>query len=104
MQADKKKWFSYNHINDFHKKWDWILRFCPVPALLICYIFFTYQPLILPVVIGIFIVIQAGFQAYVEWKYTDNPSNYKATLIEMVMIIIGIGSLVIWLQAFLVPA
>lgn len=27
LGADKKKWFSYNHINEFHKKSDWTIRF-----------------------------------------------------------------------------
>lgn len=68
--ADKKKWFSYNHINEFHKKGDWALRIIFVISIIAGIIIFTANPFIIFFISGLFKVSQLGFQAYVEWKFT----------------------------------
>ncbi|SFP67290.1 DUF4181 domain-containing protein [Salibacterium halotolerans] len=81
MKADKQKRFSDNHINEFHKTRDWALR---ITALAAGFILFPLHSLVLGVIIAVYTILSTGLQAYVEWKYTGNPSNYKASLLQLI--------------------
>ncbi|WP_163528841.1 DUF4181 domain-containing protein [Halobacillus ihumii] len=98
MGADKKKWFSYNHLNEFHKKWDWTLRNGFVMSLIGCFIIFPGQNLLLFLISMLLIISQFGLQAYVEWRFMKNRVNYKVSLVEIClssMVVIGV---LLWLE------
>ncbi|GGB46014.1 hypothetical protein GCM10011409_24460 [Lentibacillus populi] len=98
MGADKRKWFSYNYINEFHKKGDWTLRVIFIFSVIACGVIFIARPLILILISAFFTVIQLGFQTYVEWRFSENRSNYKLTLIEISLITVTVVGVVLWLE------
>src|SRR5690625_1393712 len=98
MGADKKIWFSYNHINDFHKKGDWALRISFMISLIAGVISFRVNLFIVLFISGLFSVSQLGFQAYVEWKFTENRNNYKVTIAEIGLTFIAFSGVLLWLE------
>src|SRR5690625_7181696 len=98
MGADKKKWFSYNHINEFHKKGDWALRISFTISLIAGVIIFRTNPFIVLFISGLFSVSQRGFQAYVEWEFTENRRNYKVTIVEIGLTFIAFIVILLWLK------
>jgi len=98
MGADKKKWFSYNHINEFHKKGDWSLRISFTISLIAGMIIFSANPFIVLFISGLFSVSQLGFQAYVEWKFIENRKNYKVTIVEIGLTFIAFFGVFLWLE------
>ena len=98
MGADKKKWFSYNHINEFHKKGDWTLRISFMISLIAGVIIFRANPFIVLFISGLFSVSQLGFQAYVEWEFTENRKNYKVTIVEVGLTFIVFIGVLLWLE------
>ncbi|MDY0405220.1 DUF4181 domain-containing protein [Virgibacillus sp. 179-BFC.A HS] len=97
MGADKMNWFSHNYINAFHKKGDWILHIVYVISVICCAAIITIRPFIIFLVLGLFAITQLCFRAYVEWKYSDNRVNYKASLIEVGLTLFTITGLLLWL-------
>lgn len=100
MGASKKKWFSYNHINKFHKKVDWTLRIVFVISLIICTILFNSQPFITFIIFGFFILTQIGAQAYIEWRYSDNRKDFQVSLIQLTLTFVTLLGFVFWLEYF----
>ncbi|WP_106497314.1 DUF4181 domain-containing protein [Lentibacillus sp. Marseille-P4043] len=98
MGADKKMWFSYNYINEFHKKGDWTLRIIFMIFFIVSAIIFTAKPIILLLISTLFTVIQLGFQTYVEWKFSRNRKNYKLSLIEISLISVAMTGVLLWLE------
>ncbi|MGP4062408.1 DUF4181 domain-containing protein [Halobacillus sp. H74] len=95
--ADKKKWLSYNHVNEFHEKYDWILRGSLVVGFIIGAIFFLGKPLFLLVISFVFSMIHLGFQSYAEWRFSENRKNYIVSLIEIVLLFIVLIGVLLWL-------
>ncbi|UOQ92360.1 DUF4181 domain-containing protein [Halobacillus shinanisalinarum] len=98
MGADKKNWFSYNHINEFHKNWDWTLRIFFVMSLIGCVIIFPGQNRVLFLISMVLIISQLGLQSYVEWKITKNRVNYKVSLIEVGLTFMVAIGVMLWLE------
>ncbi|ASN05414.1 DUF4181 domain-containing protein [Virgibacillus necropolis] len=96
--ADKKKWFSYNHINEFHKKADRTLRTIFVISVIASLIIFVDKPLIVLLLSIFFSVSQLGFQAYVEWRFMENRNNFKVSLVEIVLIFVTLIGILLWLE------
>lgn len=97
MGADKKKWFSYDHINKFHQKGDWVLRMIFVISL-IASVILAVKPLIVFLISIFFSISQFGFQAYVEWKFTENRKNYKVSLVEVGLTFVALIGVLLWLE------
>lgn len=100
MGADKKKWFSYNHINKFHKKVDWTLRIVFVISFITSAILFNSQPFITYIIFGFFILTQVGIQAYMEWKFSDNRKDFQVSLIQLILTFVTLLGFVFWLENF----
>ncbi|RSL33952.1 DUF4181 domain-containing protein [Salibacterium salarium] len=100
MGADKKKRFSYNHINDFHKKGDWMIRITYFITFLMVVVIYTNNPLPTLITLAFSAISQCGFQAYVEWKFTENRSNYKVSLIELNLILAALVGVILWLELY----
>lgn len=97
MGADKKKWFSYDHINKFHQKGDWVLRMIFVISL-IASVILAVKPLIVFLISIFFSISQFGFQTYVEWKFTENRKNYKVSLVEVGLTFVALIGVLLWLE------
>ena len=90
LGVDRKKWFSYNHINERHKKLDWTVRITFLITLFFSYIYIfsnieliTYWYFNPGSIIFIFLIISELLRAFMEWKYAENKKAFIATIIEL---------------------
>ncbi|MBA2174769.1 DUF4181 domain-containing protein [Halobacillus locisalis] len=87
MNADKKKWFSYNHLNDSHEKWDWTIRIGSLVLYLLVYLLTGFSLFIVVLAPILIVVSTEGVRAYMEKKYASNPNNYKIPLVRIGLIL-----------------
>ncbi|MCM3708007.1 MULTISPECIES: DUF4181 domain-containing protein [Cytobacillus] len=95
LKVEKKKFFSYNHINDKHKKVDWTIRIGFVVTILSGGIFnmtrdpmewlWFFEPWFL---LFVFIGVSESARAFMEWKYAENRRSYIVTLINLAFVLI----------------
>jgi Domain of unknown function (DUF4181) len=95
LKVEKKKFFSYNHVNQKHKKIDWIIR---ITFLLFLIISTTINIMRMQkglekiwfletyVILFIFIIVTETARALMERKYAENRKDYKFTIIQLVYI------------------
>ncbi|MGN7410869.1 DUF4181 domain-containing protein [Sporosarcina sp. SAFN-010] len=100
MRADKKKWFSYNHINKFHKKIDWTLRIVYMISLIVSAIFFYTKPLLISIILAVFVLSQISVQAFIEWKFSENRRNFKVSLIQLGLTLITLVGVFFWIKYY----
>ncbi|MGG1220910.1 DUF4181 domain-containing protein [Priestia endophytica] len=95
LKVERKKLFSYNHVNEKHKKMDWTIRIITIASILLGFIinmsrdstdwFWFLQSW---AVLFIFIVVSETVRAVMERKYAKNPNAYKLTISELLFILI----------------
>ena len=95
LRVERKKWFSYNHINDVHKKVDWLFR---IAFAIILIVSASYRISLEPsepawyldtwFLLIISIILSESVRAYMEWKYEENRNAYVLTISETVFILI----------------
>ncbi|MBT2571055.1 DUF4181 domain-containing protein [Planococcus sp. ISL-110] len=86
LGVQRRKFFSTEHVNDLHKKWDRILNVgAGIVVFIMSFALIEYGPvismyiLIITAVIGTLqILIRAGF----EKNHAENPNDYMYTLLE----------------------
>lgn len=100
MGARKKKWFSDNQVNKFHKKVDWTLRIVFVISIMICAIFFNTHPFLTYIMAGFFVLTQIGVQVYMDWRFADNRKDFQVSLIELTLTFVTLLGLAFWLEYF----
>ncbi|MFP3919841.1 DUF4181 domain-containing protein [Lysinibacillus telephonicus] len=94
IEKEKKKLFSYNHINELHKKVDWGIRISS-SIILILLVFYSieiqeYPAILSLIVLVIFTTIDFAVKAFFEWRYSDNPKQSILTISEMIIWITAI--------------
>ena len=88
IEKEKKDFFSYDYINEQHRKierwvrWSWML------VSLIAFSLILYQEF--PVIFYLFLFIawmatDAFVRAYFQWKHSEQPKQAVLTLSEMVV-------------------
>lgn len=100
MGADKKKWFSYNHINKLHKKIDWTLRIIYLISIIVSAIFFYTKPLLISIILAVFVLSQIIVQAFIEWKFSENRKNFKVSLIQLGLTLITLVGVFFWIKYY----
>ncbi len=94
MEKVKKEFFSFNYVNESHRKIDKGLRTFSAIILLIltCALVFFYPDFIYLFLIAIitFTVLDYMIRAFFEWKYTQYPKEAILTLTEMGLIVLAI--------------
>ncbi|MFS0783090.1 DUF4181 domain-containing protein [Bacillus sp. 1P06AnD] len=99
LNVEKKKLFSYGHVNDKHKKIDWTIRI--IFIVLLCIGFFTNverAPLehiwFLETHILLFVFIFASETARIimEKRYAENRNDYIFSAIQLVVVLVFILS------------
>lgn len=95
LKVEKKKFFSYNHVNEKHSKIDWTIRITFIVILLLRYFVDTtrdpmdsiwfFEPWLLMMV---FIVATEVARATKEYKYAENQNAYKLTISQLVFIVV----------------
>lgn len=99
LKVEKKKAFSYNYVNEQHKKIDKILRMVVIILASITLAIYYFPDITtgFPVFLIIVMLLQLIpdlYRVYMERKYQSNTNNYKYTLAETLfwttIIIVGI--------------
>ena len=88
LGVERRKWFSYNHINERHKKADWTVRIIFLILIFIStYYTFANEETVWYFdswfVIFIFLMTSETLRATMEWKYTENKKAPAATILVM---------------------
>lgn len=102
IKKQKKDFFSYDFINDQHKKfdkwvrWGWLL----VSAILIYLVLFQELPVVfyLSMFIG-WMATDAFVRAYFQWKHSEQPKESVLTISEMLIWVIAV-TVVIYFDVF----
>lgn len=95
LKVEEKKLFSYNHVNDKHKKIDWTFRITTILLLILGWILYRiaenphqYWFLQPWYIITFFIIVSETVRAFMEWKYAENRNTYKLTLFDLVFFLL----------------
>ncbi|TLS36279.1 DUF4181 domain-containing protein [Pseudalkalibacillus caeni] len=90
LKVDKKKLFSYNHVNEKHKKVDWTIRITFLIVLLFGFFLalinisngraWIWEP---SFVLFIYIIVSETARAIMEWKYATNRKAYILTVSQL---------------------
>ena len=90
LKVEKRKAFSYNHVNEKHKKIDWIIRISFVIILTTTH-FFIARNLNESIwyfenwfLLLVFIVVSEMVRIFMEWKYTENRKAYIFTISQLI--------------------
>ncbi|WP_200805869.1 DUF4181 domain-containing protein [Desulfonispora thiosulfatigenes] len=90
LKVEKRKFFTYNHVNEKHKKIDSTIRISFLIILFILYIYLVSGPdkiiwYLQPGVLGfIFLGISEIVRAVMEWKYAVNRNAYIFTISQLI--------------------
>ena len=108
LKVEKRKFFSYNHVNKLHSRVDWSIRMTFM-VFIISGAF--YNVTALPTeslwyleawfVLFVFLVVSESVQAIFEWKYAINRRDYIYTLSQlsfnMIVVIVVFSTDFLWL-------
>jgi len=100
LGVERKKWFSYHHLNERHRKLDWSLRLITILFLISSYYMIDNNKVEIlwyfktSFIIIVFLIASELLRAFMEWKYAENKRDFVATIAEM-MFMIGIVFLTI---------
>ncbi|MEZ0481618.1 DUF4181 domain-containing protein [Planococcus sp. SSTMD024] len=102
VEKEKKDFFSYDYINEQHRKverwvrWSWML----VSILLIYLVLYRELPVTLYLLLFIaWIATDAFVRAYFQWKHSEQPKQAVLTLSEMAVWISAV-TFVIYFDVF----
>ncbi len=92
IEKEKKPFFSYNHLNDLHRKIDWGIRITSAITIIITNILVVTENypnyfLLIPIFL---IGLDYPVRAFFERKYSKNPKQYILTLSEGVLIFLAL--------------
>ena len=94
LGVERKKWFSYNHLNDRHKKIDWSVRIIfTILFLISSYYMIDNDTVGFPwyfetwFILIVFLIMSEMLRALMEWKYAENKRDFVATIAEMMFMI-----------------
>ena len=95
IEKEKKPFFSYNHINELHKKIDWGIRITSVITIVVTNIMVLIEnyPINLLLIPLIFIGLDYPVRAFFERNYSQNPKQSILTLTEGILMLIAIAIL-----------
>ena len=98
LKVEESKLFSYNHVNEQHKKIDWTIKISFIVILSLGYFYNVARDLEEKVwyfetwfILYMFIIISGVVCAIMEWKYSENRKRYIFTISQLVFILIILG-------------
>ncbi|MCR8847934.1 DUF4181 domain-containing protein [Rossellomorea sp. SC111] len=91
LKVKRKKRFSYNHVNDHHKKLDWMIRITFLILIVVAGIYnasnldqdgrvWYLEPYMM--VFGL-VLVSETVRAFFEKRHSENPNDYKFTLSQL---------------------
>ncbi|EPD52053.1 DUF4181 domain-containing protein [Paenisporosarcina sp. FSL H8-0542] len=92
IEKEKNSFFSYNHINNLHRKIDWGIRITSIITIIITNILVIVEnyPNYLLLIPIFCIGLDYPVRAFFERKYSQNPKQYILTLSEGVIMLLAI--------------
>ncbi|MGE7942668.1 DUF4181 domain-containing protein [Lysinibacillus xylanilyticus] len=94
LGVERKKCFSYNYLNERHKKLDLSVRILFTILVLISSYYRNYNDTVeiawyfdIWFIIIVFLVVSEMLRAFMEWKYAENKRAFVATIAEMMFMI-----------------
>ncbi|MGE7947147.1 DUF4181 domain-containing protein [Lysinibacillus sp. NPDC093688] len=94
LGAERKKWFSYNYLNERHRKLDLSVRIFFTTLFLISTYYTIYNDMVEIAwyfetwfIIIISLIASEIIRAFMEWKYAKNRKDFVATIVEMMFVI-----------------
>ncbi|WP_096200049.1 DUF4181 domain-containing protein [Bacillus sp. FJAT-45350] len=92
LKVEKEKLFSYNHVNEKHKKIDWTIRIVALVFFLLGYVVNTIREsiheLFQPWFLLLIIIVSEAVKAVMERKYAENPNAYKLTISQIIFVLV----------------
>lgn len=102
LKVEKKKVFSYNHLNELHKRIDWTIRIAFVVAIIVGGIINASRLSLNPILflepyflLFMLIFLTEIVTAVMEWKYAENRNAYIFTVLQLIFIVILLLSIYI---------
>ncbi|WLR58989.1 DUF4181 domain-containing protein [Guptibacillus hwajinpoensis] len=100
LKVEKKQIFSYNHVNEVHKKWDWGIRISFIVLLIISFVVNIYRGFHDPIwylqthiLLFVFIIASEAVRVIMEKKYAANKNDYIFTSIQLALILLFLTSM-----------
>ena len=93
IEKGKKPFFSYNHINELHRKIDWAIRITSAIVLIVTntlVIIEGYSINLIIITTIFYFVLDYTVRAFFECKYSQNPKQYILTISEGVLFLLSI--------------
>ncbi|NQD67951.1 DUF4181 domain-containing protein [Bacillus haikouensis] len=93
VEKVKRTFFSYNHINDSHRKVDkWVRTFTVITLIILAILVINYKELSYLYLIGVITLLTVDYtiRAFFEMKYSKHPKQAILTLAEMFLMLIAI--------------
>jgi Domain of unknown function (DUF4181) len=93
VEKVKRKFLSYNHINESHRKVDkWVRTFTGITLMLLAILVINYEDLTYLYLIGVITLLTVDYtiRAFFEMKYSEYPKQAILTLAEMSLMLIAI--------------
>ncbi|WP_044022256.1 DUF4181 domain-containing protein [Bacillus sp. SG-1] len=89
IEKVKKNLFSYNYINDSHRKVDKWVRIVTAPTLMVMALLIINKGLINLYLIAVIILftLDYGVRAFFELKYSEFPKQAILTIAEMLLVL-----------------
>lgn len=78
IEKEKKEFFSYNHINELHRKIDWVIRIAVFIATISATFYMLNEDFSINLLLFIYffnVVIELGVSAFFQWKYLDGSKR-----------------------------
>ncbi|MCK1999572.1 DUF4181 domain-containing protein [Psychrobacillus psychrodurans] len=85
IEKEKKSFFSYNHINELHRKIDWAIRITSmITFIVINYLIIIKDHSIKLIITASFfyILLDYAVRTFFEYRYSQNPKQYILTISE----------------------
>lgn len=94
LNLEKGKIFSHNHVNEKHKKIDWIIRISYLIIILMTQLFIirsnreTIWYLQIWFIMFVYLTTSEMVKAFMEWKYAENRKKYIFTISKLIFTLI----------------
>lgn len=87
-----RKLFSYNYINDTHRKVDKWVRIITGPTLIVLALLAINKGLIILYLVGMItrFTLDYGVRTFFEWRYSEYPKQAILTLAEMFIMLTAV--------------
>ncbi len=89
----KRSFFSYNHINELHRKVDrWVRSITTITLIILVVLVINDEDLIYLYSIGVvsLFALDYAVRVFFELKYSENPKQSILTVAEMILVLTAI--------------